>query len=88
MTKSLDSELLVAIATAEDPLTSERWASLLREHRIHVAVWPHGIAPVDLLSQGAFAWWELRVPESEVDRARELLAVDLDESGIAGGPPS
>ncbi len=76
MPTSLDSESLVSLATAEDPITAERWADLLRRDGLHVALQSHGVGAVDLLTQGTGAWWELRVPQSELDRARSALEAD------------
>ncbi|HZH04358.1 MAG TPA: hypothetical protein VEY30_11275, partial [Myxococcaceae bacterium] len=58
-THSLDREALVPVATAEDPATAERWTQLLKSEGIHVAHLPHGTGPVDVLTMGAHAWWEL-----------------------------
>lgn len=75
-TNSLDSESLIPLTTAEDPITAQRWVELLRRGGIHVALQSHGTGPVDLLTQGTAAWWELRVPQSELDRARAALEAD------------
>ncbi len=83
--QDLDTRKFVRAATAEDPLTSERYVAVLEAAQIPVFARPRRAGPVDGLTTAAAPWWELLVPEEHLERASQLLEEEreVEESTTA-----
>lgn len=75
MVEGRDTRSFARAATAEDPLTSERFVAVLEAEGIPVIVRPRRSGTVDSLTGGAFPpWSELLVPEDQLERAIRLVS--------------
>jgi hypothetical protein len=69
-----DTRTFVRAATAEDPLTAERYVEVLEAAGLNPLASARRAGSVDSLTTGTvLPWWELLVPEQELARAVELL---------------
>lgn len=73
-----ESERFVQVAQAEDPFTADALEAALREAGMAVLRTDHpGSAGVEALGSGwALPWFELRVLEEHVPRARALVEAE------------
>ncbi|WP_224366165.1 putative signal transducing protein [Hyalangium versicolor] len=70
-----DTREFIRVGTAEDPLTAEDYVRLLEAEHIPVFSRPRRGGTVDVLTTGnPHPWWEILVPEDQVQKATELLA--------------
>ncbi len=69
-----DTRKFVRADTAEDPLTAEQLTYALKSAGIQVFARPRRGSSMDLLSTGiSHPWWELLVPEGNLEAAVALL---------------
>jgi hypothetical protein len=75
MQGNTESGRFIQVDQVEDPFTTDALEAVLRQAGIPVLRTDHpGSGSVQALGTGwALPWWELSVPEQDVDRARQLL---------------
>ena len=69
----LDTRNFVRAASAEDPLTSEQFAAVLRAANIPAIARARRGGTVDSITSGSMPWWEILVPEEFLSKASALL---------------
>jgi hypothetical protein len=80
MVEGRDTRSFVRAATAEDPLTSDRFVAALEEEGIPVIARPRRSSLVDGITGGALPpWSELLVPEDQLERATRVLTETKQE---------
>lgn len=80
-----DSTLYVAVGTAEDPYEADAFTAAIDEADIAVYARPQHVSPVDALTTGARGtWWEILVPEADVEKARRVLEDRRSELAASG----
>jgi hypothetical protein len=68
-----DTRKFAPAGTAEDPLTQEALVHLLEEQDIPVFARPRQGGPVAPITSPASQWWEILVPEDQVQKASRLI---------------
>ena len=70
-----DTREFFRVGTAEDPITAEAYVRVLETEHIPVFSRHRRGGTVDILTTGnPHPWWEILVPEENVQKATELLA--------------
>jgi hypothetical protein len=75
---TLDSERFVTAGTAEDPLTAEAYTDALKAEGIAVLLDEARAGSVEALTIPTSDWWEVKVPEHQLERARAILAAETE----------
>ncbi len=65
------------VRTTEDPLTAERLVEVLREEKIDAFARARGAASSASFEPAEPGFWELFVPQTEMDRAAEIVELEL-----------
>lgn len=73
-----DTRRFASAGTAEDPLTQEALVKVLEEEKIPVFPRQRAGGSVDMITGPAAEWWEMLVPEEQVDRARALIDAEKE----------
>jgi hypothetical protein len=68
-----DTRKFVRAGTAEDPLSSEQFVTVLEEEKIPVFARPRRAGSVDAITTPSMPWWEILVPEEFAARAEQLI---------------
>lgn len=67
-----DRRTFVRVGSAEDPLTSEHLAAVVRSAHIPVLCRSH-LGVMDTITTASGPWWEILVPEEYVEKASGLI---------------
>ncbi len=69
----MDTRRFARAATADDPLTSDRFVEVLEAAEIPVFARARSDGPIEPATSGV-GWWEILVPEDQVAKAAALIA--------------
>jgi hypothetical protein len=85
-----DKRVLVPADTASDPLTADRFVSVLKDANIEAVLRERSGGIVDSIDGASGPWWEILVFDSDLRKATELLReeraridAEADEAGRA-----
>ena len=65
------------VRTTEDPLTAERWVEVLREEKIDAFLRARGAASSASFEAAESGFYELFVPNTELERASKIVEAEL-----------
>jgi hypothetical protein len=80
----LDTRKFARAATAEDPLSSDRYVAVLAAAKIPSFARPRRAGAVDPLTSAAAPWWEILVPEENLEVATRLLNEEREKIEAEG----
>ncbi|MBS1150689.1 MAG: putative prokaryotic signal transducing protein [Myxococcaceae bacterium] len=66
------------VRTTEDPLTAERLVEVLREEKIDAFARPRGAASSASFEPAEAGFYELFVPDTDIERAAKIVELELE----------